>query len=54
MIWHRELSSSSSEGSAREVPMSRKSTAYVGCLVFALVAGALGLVAFSFLVFDLI
>lgn len=33
--------------------MSRKSTACVGWMLFCLMAGALGLVAFSFLLFDL-
>lgn len=37
---------------AREVLMSRKSTAYVGWMLFCFVASALGLVALSFLLFD--
>ncbi len=32
--------------------MSRKSTAYVGWMLFCFVASALGLVALSFLLFD--
>ena len=32
--------------------MSRKSTAYVGGLLFFLTAGAIGLTAFSLLLFD--
>ena len=32
--------------------MSRKSAAYVGGLVFFMAAGAIGLVAVSFLLFD--
>ncbi len=54
MIRRRELRSHRPEKGAQEMPMSRKSTAYVGWILFCLMAGALGLVAFSFLLFDLI
>ncbi len=54
MIRHRELRFHRPEKLAQEMPMSRKSTAYVGWMLFCLMAGALGLVAFSFLLFDLI